>query len=86
MNAAPNTWMPLVDQVNVNRGHAGVRDGEGTIRYLHFEFLYTLREYVIAFYPPHLMAYSIEGSSLVTDHVSVMYLEPERRRVAGFRR
>ncbi len=71
-------WMPLVAQVNLNRGHADARDGVGTTRYLHIGELYTLRQYVIAFDPPHLLAYSIEEDHLLSDHVSVLLLEPER--------
>jgi uncharacterized protein YndB with AHSA1/START domain len=71
-------WLPLVTQVNINRGHADMRDGVGTIRYLHLGWWYTLREYVIAFDPPHLLASSIEQDALIADHVSVILLEPER--------
>jgi uncharacterized protein YndB with AHSA1/START domain len=70
-------WLPGIRQVNVNRGHATVRDGVGTIRYLHTG-VNTIREYIIAYHPPHLMAYSIEQNALIIDHVSVVYLEPER--------
>ena len=70
-------WMPLVNQVNLNRRHADVRDGAGTIRYLHIG-PFTIQEYVIAFDPPRLMAYSIEQHPLIVDHVSVVYLMPER--------
>jgi len=77
-HANADTWMPLVTQVNVSRGHADVRDGVGTIRYLHARFGYSLRQYVIAFNPPRLMAYSIEQDPIITQHVSVMYLESER--------
>jgi uncharacterized protein YndB with AHSA1/START domain len=77
-HANADTWMPLVTQVNVSRGHADARDGVGTIRYLHAGFWYSMRQYIIAFNPPRLMAYSIEQDPLITHHVSVMYLEPER--------
>ena len=70
-------WLPSIRQVNVNRGHAAVRDGLGTIRYLHTGFS-TIREYVIAYHPPRLLAYSIEQNMLIIDHVSVVYLEAER--------
>lgn len=70
-------WLPLVNRIYLNRGHADVRNGVGTTRYLHAT-LFSLREYIIAFDPPHLLAYSIEQHALVIDHVSVMYLEPER--------
>ena len=70
-------WLPGVRQVNVNRGHATVRNGVGTIRYLHTG-LNTIREYVIAYHPPHLLAYSIEQNLLIVDHVSIVYLQPER--------
>ncbi|MBZ0299714.1 MAG: SRPBCC family protein, partial [Anaerolineae bacterium] len=73
-----NYWMPLVTQVYVNRGHADTRDGVGTIRYVHFGALYTLREYVIAFDPPHLIALSIEQDPLFANHMSVLLLEAER--------
>lgn len=77
-HANADTWMPLVTHVNVSRGHADMRDGVGTIRYLHVSFWYSLREYVIAFNPPRLLAYSIEQDAIITNHVSVMYLEAER--------
>ncbi len=70
-------WLPGIRQVNVNRGHAAVRDGVGTIRYLHTG-VNTIREYIIAYHPPRLLAYSIEQNFLITDHVSVIYLEAER--------
>ena len=70
-------WMPLVKRVYLNRGHADVFNGVGTTRYLDTTFA-TVREYVIAFDPPRLMAYSIEQHVLVIDHVSVIHLEPER--------
>jgi uncharacterized protein YndB with AHSA1/START domain len=77
-HANVDTWMPLVTQVNVSRGHADVRDGVGTIRYLHAGFWYSLRQYVIASHPPRLLAYSIEQDPFITHHMSVMYLEAER--------
>jgi hypothetical protein len=77
-HANADTWMPLVTQVNVSRGHADVRDGVGTIRYLHAGFWYSMRQYVIAFNPPRLLAYSIEQDPFISHHVSVMYLEAER--------
>lgn len=77
-HANADTWMPLVTHVNVSRGHADVRDGVGTIRYLHAGFWYSLRQYIIAFNPPRLLAYSIEQDSFISHHVSVMYLEAER--------
>lgn len=77
-HANVNRWLPLVTQVNINRGHADTRDGVGTMRYLHIGEVYTLRQYVIAFDPPHLLAYSIEEDALLRDHVSVLLLEPER--------
>jgi uncharacterized protein YndB with AHSA1/START domain len=70
-------WLPLVERVYLNRGHADVRNGVGTTRYLHTAF-FTIREYVIAYDPPRLLAYSIEQNTLVIDHVSVVYVEPER--------
>ncbi len=77
-HANADTWMPLVSQVNVSRGHADTRDGVGTIRYLHARFWYSLRQYIIAFNPPRLLAYSIEQDPIITRHVCVLYLEPER--------
>lgn len=73
-------WLPRVHQVHVNRGHAAVRDGVGTIRYVHYELLltYTVREYIIAHHPPSLIAYSIERNNLITDHVAVISIDPER--------
>jgi uncharacterized protein YndB with AHSA1/START domain len=70
-------WIPGVLQVNVNRGHATMRDGVGTIRYL-YTGMNTIREYIIAYHPPHLLAYSIEQNFIIVDHVSIVYLEPER--------
>jgi uncharacterized protein YndB with AHSA1/START domain len=76
-HAALEYWFPMIEKVNLNRGHAAARDGVGTIRYLHYPF-WTMREYVIAVDPPHLMAYSIEQNALIINHVAVMYLEAER--------
>lgn len=76
-HATLDSWLPLVNRVNLNRGHADVRNGVGTIRYVHTSFA-TLREYVIAYDPPRLLAYSIEQHTLIIDHVSIVYLETER--------
>ena len=76
-HAALEHWFPLVDTVNLNRSHAEVRDGVGTIVYVFFGIL-TIRQYVIAYDPPHLLAYSIEQNSLLIDHMAVIYLEAER--------
>lgn len=70
-------WVPYLSYVNINRGHAAERDGVGTIRYLHFG-PFMLREYVIAFAPPHVLAYSVERHGLIEDHVAVIHLQSER--------
>ena len=70
-------WLPLVQRVYLNRGHADVFNGVGTTRYLQ-TVVFNIREYIIAFDPPRLLAYSIEQNVLVSDHVSVVFLEPER--------
>lgn len=70
-------WMPLVRRVNLNRGHASAYNGVGTIRYLNTG-AFTIREYIIAYDPPRLLAYSIEENPLVIDHVSVLLLQAER--------
>ena len=77
-HAKLETWMPGVQRVNLNRGHAGVYNGVGTIRYLLYSGLYTVREYIIAYDPPRLIAYSIEENPFIIDHVSVILLQPER--------
>ncbi|MAS36849.1 MAG: hypothetical protein CL610_22785 [Anaerolineaceae bacterium] len=71
-------WLPLVNRVNVNRGHASERNGTGTIRYLHSLPRYFVRQYIIAYHAPHLLAYSIEEHAFITQHVAIMLLEPER--------
>jgi len=70
-------WIPLLSGVNVSRGHAAARDGVGTIRYMHYG-PFMLREYIIAFDPPNLLAYSVERHNLIGDHVAVMYFQAER--------
>ncbi len=70
-------WMPYVSAVYLNRGHAAERDGVGTIRYLALG-PFSLREYIIAYDPPHLLAYSVERSTVIIDHVAVMHFQAER--------
>lgn len=76
-HAELDRWIPLVGPVNVVRGHADSPNGVGTIRYLHVG-PYTLRQYVIAYDPPRLLAYSIEQDPLFADHVGLLYLQGER--------
>lgn len=70
-------WIPLLSSVNVSRGHAATRNGVGTIRYVHYG-PFMLREYIIAFDPPNLLAYSVERHGLIEDHVAVMHFQAER--------
>lgn len=70
-------WLPLVSASTVSRRHALARDGVSTVRWLRLG-PFTVQEYIVASHPPHLLASSIEESSLFVDHLTLQFLTPER--------
>jgi uncharacterized protein YndB with AHSA1/START domain len=70
-------WFPGVEAVSVYRGQALQRDGVGTVRYLHLRF-YTLREYIVAYHAPYLLAYTLDRHEWIDDHLAVIHLAAER--------